>query len=52
MLERSLLDSLISQISTLSSIYHKPPHAFLEGVRAPGVTAAAAAARGEIGGIG
>uniref|UniRef100_UPI00358F5E58 AP-1 complex subunit beta-1-like isoform X1 n=2 Tax=Myxine glutinosa TaxID=7769 RepID=UPI00358F5E58 len=50
MLERSLLDSLISQIATLSSIYHKPPHAFLEGVRAPGVTPVST--RGESVGIG
>ena len=31
LLEPALLDELICQISTLASVYHKPPSAFVEG---------------------
>ena len=31
LLEPSLLDELLCHISTLASVYHKPPSAFVEG---------------------
>lgn len=31
LLEPALLDELICHISTLASVYHKPPSAFVEG---------------------
>jgi len=31
LIEPSLLDELICHISSLSSVYHKPPNAFIEG---------------------
>ena len=31
LLESSLFDELICHISTLASVYHKPPSAFVEG---------------------
>ena len=31
LLEPTLLDELICHISSLASIYHKPPNAFVEG---------------------
>jgi AP-1 complex subunit beta-1 len=33
-LDSSLLDELLANISTLSSVYHKPPEAFISRVKA------------------
>lgn len=33
LLEPTLLDELICHISSLASVYHKPPNAFVEGTR-------------------
>ena len=35
-IDPSLLDLLISNISTLASVYHKPPEAFVTRPRKPG----------------